>query len=59
MLTAEQVLAKLYEMRKDYSDDPEDLNYLALHHAFLFASYQMEAFRKYLQEAQKTSDRQA
>jgi hypothetical protein len=56
MLTAEQVLAKLYEMRKDYSDDPEDLNYLALHHAFLFCSYQMEAFRKYLQEAQKTGN---
>jgi hypothetical protein len=53
MLTAEQVLAKLYELRKDYADDPEDPTYLALHHAFLFASYQMEAFRKYLKEAQQ------
>jgi hypothetical protein len=52
-LTAEQVLAKIYELRKDYADDPEDLTYLALHHAFLFASYQMEAFRRYLDEAQK------
>jgi hypothetical protein len=57
MPTAEQLLAKLYELRKDYADDPEDLNYLALHHAFLFASYQMEAFRKYLQEAQKSGDK--
>jgi hypothetical protein len=57
MLTAEQVLAKLYELRKDYADDPEDPNYLALHHAFLFASYQMDAFRKYLLEAQKGAER--
>ncbi|HEY1859650.1 MAG TPA: hypothetical protein VGG61_04815 [Gemmataceae bacterium] len=57
MPTAEQLLAKLYELRKDYADDPEDLNYLALHHAFLFASYQMDAFRKYLQEAQKGGDK--
>jgi hypothetical protein len=56
MLTAEQILAKLYELRKDYADDPQDLNYLALHHAFLFASYQMDAFRKYLQEAQKSGN---
>ena len=57
MPTAEQLLAKLYELRKDYADDPEDLNYLALHHAFLFASYQMDAFRKYPLEAQKSSDK--
>jgi hypothetical protein len=59
MLTAEQVLAKLYELRKDYADDPEDPNYLALHHAFLFLSYQMDAFKKYLQEAQKSADKKA
>jgi hypothetical protein len=57
MLMPEQVLAKLYELRKDYADDPEDLNYLALHHAFLFLSYQMDAFKKYLQEAQKSGDK--
>jgi hypothetical protein len=53
MLTVEQVLAKLYELRKDYADDPEDETYQALHHAFLFLSYQMGAFKQYLQEAQK------
>jgi hypothetical protein len=59
MLTAEQVLAKLYELRKDYADDPEDLTYVALHHAFLFTSYNIDAFRKYLQEAQKSGSKEA
>lgn len=56
MLTAEQLLAKLYELRKDYQDDddPENEHYQALHHAFLFLSYQMEAFKRYVQEAQKS-----
>jgi hypothetical protein len=51
MLTPEQILARLYELRKDYQDDDEDEHYQALHHAFLFISYQMEAFKKYVQEA--------
>lgn len=51
MLTAEQILAKLYELRKDYQDDEEDEYYQALHHAFLFLSFQMEALKKYVQEA--------
>jgi hypothetical protein len=51
MLTPEQILARLYELRKDYQDDEEDEQYQALHHAFLFISYQMEAFKKYVQEA--------
>jgi hypothetical protein len=54
MLTAEQLLAKLYELRKDYhDDDPDNQHYQALHHAFLFISYQMDAFKKYVQEEQK------
>jgi hypothetical protein len=55
MLTAEQILAKLYELRKDYhdEDDPQDEHYQALNHAFLFLSYNMEAFKRYLEEAQK------
>jgi hypothetical protein len=48
MLTPEQILARLYELRKDY--DEEDEHYQALHHAFLFLSYQMEAFKKYVRE---------
>ncbi len=51
MLTPEQILARIYELRKDYQDDEEDEHYQALHHAFLFISYQMEAFKKYVQEA--------
>ena len=52
-MTAEQILAKLYALRKDFADDPEDENYQALHHAFLFLSYQMSAFKKYREEAEK------
>ena len=52
MLTAEQILSKLNELRKEYQDDdPTNAEYLALHHAFLFLSYQMEAFKKYVAEA--------
>jgi hypothetical protein len=50
MLNADQLLARLYALRKDYADDPEDETYQALHHAFLFISYQMGAFKKYIEE---------
>jgi len=51
MPTPEQLLAKLYELRKDFQDDDEDnLEYLALHHAFLFLSYNMDAFKRYVKE---------
>jgi hypothetical protein len=54
MPTADQLLAKLYELRKDYADDPDDPTYQALHHAFLFISYNMTAFKEYVQrEAEK------
>jgi hypothetical protein len=53
MVTAEQVLSRLNALRQEYSDDKEDETYLALHHAFLFLSYQIGAFKQYLQEAQK------
>ncbi len=57
MPTADQLLAKLYELRKDYADDPEDLTYQALHHAFLFISYNMAAFKEYdRQEAEKAGE---
>jgi len=49
MLTPEQLLAKLYELRKDYQDEdePNDPQFLALHHAFMFISYNMDGFKKY------------
>lgn len=54
MPTADQLLARLYALRKDYADDPEDETYLALHHAFLFVSYHMGEFREYVRrEAEK------
>lgn len=54
MPTADQLLARLYALRKDYADDPEDETYQALHHAFLFISYNMPAFKDYVKhEADK------
>jgi hypothetical protein len=54
MPTADQLLARLYALRKDYADEPEDETYQALHHAFLFISYNMAAFKQYVaQEAAK------
>ena len=54
MPTADQLLARLYALRKDYADDPEDETYQALHHAFMFVSYNMAAFKEYVKkEAEK------
>jgi hypothetical protein len=51
MPTADQLLAKLYELRKDYADDPEDVTFQALNHAFLFISYNHAKFKEYVTEA--------
>ena len=53
MPTADQLLARLYALRKDYADDPDDETYQALHHAFMFISYRMGDFKTYLEEDQK------
>jgi hypothetical protein len=58
MLTADQLLARLYAIRKDYADDPEDETYQALHHAFLFISYNMSEFRAYLDEENRKAEKQ-
>jgi hypothetical protein len=59
MLNADQLLARLYALRKDFADDPEGEDYQALHHAFLFISYNMSEFRHYLdQEASKEEKRE-
>ena len=52
MLVTEKLLAKLNELRKDYQeeDDPSNEEFLALHHAFLFISYNVDAFKKYVDE---------
>ena len=48
MPTADQLLARLYALRKDYADDPDDETFQALHAAFLFISYNMGAFKEYV-----------
>lgn len=53
MPTADQLLARLYALRKDYADDPEDETYQALHAAFLFVSYNMNAFKEFVKEQAK------
>ncbi len=57
-MKAEPLLAKLNELRKDAAGDPEDIEWLALHHAFCFISYKMGEFQKYLDElaAQEETD---
>jgi hypothetical protein len=59
MPTADQLLARLYALRKDYADDPEDATYQALHHAFMFISYRMNDFKVYLEEERKKQPEQA
>ena len=59
MLTADQLLARLYALRKDYADDPEDENYQALHHAFMFLSYRINDFKAYLDAERKKETKEA
>jgi hypothetical protein len=49
-LKPEPILAKLNELRHDAETDKEDMEYIALHHAFCFISYHMSEFTKYLEE---------
>lgn len=47
-MKAEQILAELNRLRKDLDEDPDDIEWLALHHAFCFISYKMGEFQQYL-----------
>ncbi|MFQ5491597.1 MAG: hypothetical protein ACE5GE_12845 [Phycisphaerae bacterium] len=49
-MKAEPILAKLNELRKEAQGDPQDPEWLALHHAFCFISYHMGEFQAYLDE---------
>lgn len=49
-MKAEKILAELNRLRKDMGEDPSDLEWLAVHHAFCFLSYKMTDFQKYLDE---------
>lgn len=52
----EPFLAELNRLRKDLESEPDDLEWLAVHHAFAFISYQMNAFQKYLDEAERRGE---
>jgi hypothetical protein len=52
-LNAEQLIARLYAIRKDYADDAEDETYQALHQAFMFISYNVGAFKEFVVEEQR------
>jgi hypothetical protein len=58
VLNADQLLARLYALRKDFADDPEDETYQALHHAFLFISYNMTAFKDYVKKATEKEEKE-
>jgi hypothetical protein len=47
---AETMLAELNRMRKDLGEDPTDIEWLTLHHAFCFISYKMGDFQAYLDQ---------
>jgi hypothetical protein len=55
-LRAEPILAKLNELRHEAEGDKEDMEYIALHHAFCFISYKMSEFQKYLREQSENAD---
>lgn len=49
-MKAERILAELNRQRKDLDEDPSDIEWVALQHAFIFISYKMGDFQKYLDE---------
>ncbi len=49
-MKAEKMLAELNRLRKDLHEDPTDIEWLTLHHAFCFVSYKIGDFQKYLDE---------
>lgn len=49
-MKAETILAELNRLRKEIGEDPADLEWLAVHHAFVFLSYHVAEFQKYLDD---------
>ena len=49
-MKVEIILAELNRLRKDLDEDRSDIEWLSLHHAFCFISYQLGAFQAYLNE---------
>ncbi len=52
----EPFLAELNRLRKEIGEDLTDIEYLSLHHAFVFLSYNMGDFQKYLDEAEQRGE---
>jgi hypothetical protein len=59
MLTPEQVIARLNQLRKDYDDDKTSEEYQTLTEALLFISYNLAAFKDYLADAAKRAAKRA
>lgn len=49
-MKAETLLAELNRLRKDLKEDPADIEWLTLYHAFCFISYKMGDFQKYVDD---------
>ena len=49
-IRAEVFLTEMNRLRKDLDEDPSDLEWATLHHAFCFISYKTGEFQKYLDE---------
>jgi hypothetical protein len=49
-MKAETMLAELNRLRKDLGQDETDIEWLTLHHAFVFLSYKMGDVQRYLDE---------
>jgi len=49
-MKAEKLLAELNRIRADLDEDPSDLEWVALHHAFCFISYKVGDFQEYLDD---------
>ncbi|MGD9691449.1 MAG: hypothetical protein AB7G17_01255 [Phycisphaerales bacterium] len=52
-MKAETMLAELNRLRKDLDEDGSDIEWLTLQHVFIFVSYKMGEFQKYLDEETK------
>jgi hypothetical protein len=52
----EPLLAELNRLRKDLDEDPADIEWLALHHAFVFISYKINEFAKYVEETDERGE---
>lgn len=55
-MKAEPLLAELDRLRKDLEADPTDIEWLTLHHAFVFISYKHHEFQQYVAEASERGE---